>query len=119
MPDIVARAGDVAAEVWRETVARLSMRDGLLSPIDGRALAVYCIAWQRFEDAEDEIARDGITCMGEKGGQYPHPAVGIQNKAMDTIVRVGAKFGMTASDRVGLPVTGGSSKSSGVRRRQA
>ena len=119
MPSIVARAGEKAVEVWHETVERLSQRDGLLSPIDARALAIYCIAWQRCEDAEDEIARDGITCMGEKGGQYPHPAVGIQNKALDTITRIGAKFGMTASDRVGLPVGNGSAGKKGVRRRQA
>ena len=119
MPSIAARAGETAVEVWHETIARLSKRAGLLSPIDARALAIYCVAWQRYEDAEDEIARDGITCMGEKGGQYPHPAVGIQNKASDTITRIGAKYGMTASDRVGLPVSGGADGKKGVRRRQA
>lgn len=119
MPEIVSRAGDTAAAVWHETVGRLSRREGLLSPIDARALAIYCIAWQRYEEAEDEIARDGITCVGEKGGQYPHPAVGIQNKAADTIARIGAKFGMTASDRVGLPVSAGGAEKKGTRRRQA
>lgn len=116
-PAWLAGVGDVASETWDERVAELSKIPGLLCKSDGPALAAYCVAWQRFLDAQEEIARDGITCFGEKGGQYQHPAVGIQNKAIEVIGRIGAKFGMTPSDRSSLHIQG--SRPQGVRRRQA
>lgn len=115
-PAWLANVGEVASETWDERVEELSRIPGLLSPADGPALAAYCVAWQRFRDAQEEIARDGITCFGEKGGQYQHPAVGIQNKAIEVIGRIGAKFAMTPSDRAGMKVA--PQKSQGVRTRQ-
>lgn len=79
---------------------------GLLSPLDGPALATYCHAWQRFFDAQKEIEANGsITCVSEKGGEYMHPAVATQHKAIELIAKIGAKFGMTPSDRNGLKAT--------------
>lgn len=116
-PAWLANVGDVASETWDETIETLSKIDGMLAQVDGPALAAYCVAWQRLRDAQDEIERDGITCYGEKGGQYQHPAVGIQNKAIEIIGRIGAKFAMTPSDRASLRV--GQKKPEGVRRRTA
>jgi P27 family predicted phage terminase small subunit len=116
-PAWLEHIGDIASEVWDEAVADLDKTPGLLCRADGPALSAYCVAWQRFHDAQEQIARDGITCFGEKGGQYQHPAVGIQHKAIEIIGRIGAKFGMTPSDRSGLRLT--KSESTGVRRRQA
>ncbi len=98
--------GEIASRVWDERINELSAVPGLLSPVDGPALATYCHAWQRFHDAQTEIESNGaITCMSEKGGEYMHPAVAIQHKAMELIAKIGAKFGMTPSDRAGLKAT--------------
>ena len=98
--------GEIASRVWDERVGELSLIPGLLSPVDGPALASYCHAWQRFHDAQKEIDANGaITCMSEKGGEYMHPAVAIQHKAIELIAKIGAKFGMTPSDRAGLKPT--------------
>lgn len=99
--------GDIAARVWDERVEQLMSVPGLLSPLDGPALATYCHAWQRFHDAQKEIEANGsITCVSEKGGEYMHPAVATQHKAIELIAKIGAKFGMTPSDRAGLKATG-------------
>jgi P27 family predicted phage terminase small subunit len=116
-PSWLATVGDVAADTWDETIESLSKIPGMLAKADGPALAAYCVAWQRFRQAQDEINRDGITCYSEKGAQYQHPAVGIQHKSIEIITRIGAKFGMTPSDRSSMRVT--QPKAEGVRRRQA
>ena len=106
MPPKPGWLGDVASKVWDERIEELAAVPGLLSPVDGPALATYCHAWQRFHDAQRMIERSGaITCVGEKGGEYQHPAVAIQHKAMELIAKIGAKFGMTPSDRAGLKAT--------------
>ena len=99
--------GPIASAVWDERVEELMTIPGLLSPMDGPALATYCHAWQRFHDAQAEIELSGsITCVSEKGGEYMHPAVATQHKAIELIAKIGAKFGMTPSDRAGLRATG-------------
>jgi P27 family predicted phage terminase small subunit len=99
--------GEIASKVWDECIGELELIPGLLSPVDGPALATYCHAWQRFHDSQREIDINGsITCVSEKGGEYMHPAVAIQHKAIELIAKIGAKFGMTPSDRAGLKPTG-------------
>lgn len=97
--------GEIASKVWDERIAAFSQVPGLLSEIDGPSLALYCHAWQVFHDAKAEIERRGIVAISEKGSEYQHPAVGIQNKAIEIIGRIGAKFGMTPSDRASLRPT--------------
>ncbi|MEN1682079.1 MAG: phage terminase small subunit P27 family [Planctomycetota bacterium] len=94
--------GEVACRVWDETVEKLGLLPGLLSPIDARALMTYCIQWQRVAEAQRQIEAEGLTCTAESGAQYQHPAVGVQNKAFDLIHKLHAKFSMTPSDRAGI-----------------
>lgn len=98
--------GEIASRMWDERIEQLMAVDGLLSPMDGPALALYCDAWQQFHDASQIIAQQGMVAVSEKGAEYQHPAVGIANKARDAIAKLGAKFGMTPSDRAGLKPTG-------------
>jgi P27 family predicted phage terminase small subunit len=95
--------GGLASQVWDERIEEMRAIPGLLSTIDGPALATYCTAWQELHEANAEIEANGsLTCMSEKGGTYQHPAVGIRHKAIELIAKIGAKFGMTPSDRAGL-----------------
>jgi P27 family predicted phage terminase small subunit len=109
--------GDVGSAMWDETVSRLSKIPGLLSDLDGPALALYCDAWEDFHDAVELLNEHGPICVGEKGGEYPHPALGMKNNARAVIAKYEAKFGLTASDRSALKIN--PAKQTGVRRRQA
>lgn len=109
--------GEVGSAVWDETIEKLLAVDGLLAQMDGAALSIYCDAWEDFHDAVESINQEGAVCIGEKGGAYPHPAVGMKNQARAVIAKYEAKFGLTPSDRVGLKVQ--PNKPQGVRRRQA
>src|SRR3990172_18716 len=73
--------GEIASRVWDERIDELSAVPGLLSSVDGPALAIYCHAWQEFDDARRVIESDGLISVSEKGGEYQNPAVGIQHKA--------------------------------------
>jgi P27 family predicted phage terminase small subunit len=97
--------GESAAIVWDKTIDELRDIPGLISPIDGPALACYCLAWQELYEADAVIVEEGLTCQSEKGATYQHPAVGIRHKAIELIAKIGAKFGMTPSDRAGLKPT--------------
>jgi P27 family predicted phage terminase small subunit len=97
--------GDISSTVWDERIDECLETPGLLSPMDGPALALYCDAWQQFHDAKAIIDKQGMVAISEKGAEYQHPAVGIKNKAGETIARLGAKFGFTPSDRSGLKPT--------------
>jgi P27 family predicted phage terminase small subunit len=88
---------------WRD-VAPVLLPVNLLTRQDFDALAVYCEAWDEFMWALEEIAKEGRIATSEKGGAYQHPAVGIKNKAIQRIRQIGACFGMTPSDRIGLKV---------------
>lgn len=99
-PDWLSEA---ASAVWDERIAELRDVPGLLSSVDGPALAAYCFAWARLHEAQALLDANGsLVCVGEKGGEYQHPAIGIQSKALEMIAKIGAKFGMTPSDRANL-----------------
>lgn len=94
-----------AAAIWDERITQLREVPGLLSEVDGPALALYCHYWAVFHEARETLEEEGAVCTGEKGGAYPHPAVGMRNKAAEMIAKVGAKFGMTPSDRTTIKAT--------------
>ncbi len=94
--------GAVGRAVWEQYIPVLTSVKGLLTLADGGELALLCEAWEDFLDARDEIAREGATCVSEKGGAYPHPAVGRKNAAIARIKALSAKFGLSPADRVGL-----------------
>lgn len=109
--------GDAGSACWDSVIDRLQLTEGLLAQVDANALALYCDAWEDYHNAIKVLNEEGPICIGEKGGQYPHPAVGMKNNARATIVKLGSLFGMDPSSRSALKVQ--PAKSTGVRRRQA
>jgi P27 family predicted phage terminase small subunit len=72
---------------------------GLLTSIDGDALALYCAAYARWADAEEHLAEDGVVVRSPTGYPIQNPYLAIANKAMEQMDRSLAKFGMTPADR--------------------
>lgn len=105
VPECPDWLGEVGRTKWAERVEKLlATNPKLITQIDGDTLALYCEAWEEFLDARAEIEREGSTCISEKGAAYLHPAVGRKNKAIARLKTIGALFGMSPSDRVGLSV---------------
>lgn len=94
---------DDAQAAWEQLVPMLETM-GVLTRIDGNALARYCLLWSRWRKAEAFIA--------EKGDMYPlknpdgsvryfqqWPQVSIANRLAQQLTRLEQEFGMTPSAR--------------------
>ena len=78
-----------AAEAWRELAPEL-WRIGLLSTADVAVFSVYCSAYGRWLDCEDEIAKlDGKLTVTTKNGTRQHPLLLISRQAAETMRRCG------------------------------
>lgn len=100
---------------WNALVPKLE-RMGVVGEVDGDMLAAYCEAWAEFVEAEKYIRDHGRVAVGEKGSEYQHPMVGIKNKAVERMGRLGAQFGWSASARTGLKVDGEKKQDNGKSR---
>lgn len=80
---------------------------GVLSVIDGAVLAAYCMAYSRWAEAEEAIARmkarDQLTgalmIKTSNGNAIQNPLVGTANKAMLLMCRFAIEYGLTPSSR--------------------
>lgn len=105
-PTVPKGLSPAAAAEWKSILPELRQL-GVLSKIDGKALAAYCHAFARWMEAEVEIRRLGIVVMepifsGERflGCKYKkNPAVTISEGAMKIMKAFLVEFGMTPSSR--------------------
>jgi P27 family predicted phage terminase small subunit len=83
---------------------------GMLSAIDGTALAAYCQCVSRWMQAEEAIqrmkARDKLTSAlmikTTNGNAIQNPLIGVANRAMHMAIRFAAEFGMSPAARARL-----------------
>lgn len=72
---------------------------GILTTIDGGALAAYCQVWARWKEAEEKIIEFGQVIKTPKGYPIQSPYISIANKALSHVRGLEAEFGMTPSSR--------------------
>src|SRR5262249_38927021 len=92
-----------AKRKWRALVPELE-RLGLLTVVDGDALAAYCQAWAEFKLATETLRPDGRTFTTDSGSLPPHPAVAQQRSAWQAVRAFAALFGLDPSSRTRLSV---------------
>jgi len=88
---------------WKRIVPQLK-KLGLISKLDRSALAAYCQAFGRWQDAELEIRKYGFVCITDKGNVIQRPEVGIANKALEQMYKFLTEFGMSPASRTKLSV---------------
>ena len=71
---------------------------GVLTEADAFALGIYCEAFARKRQAEQEL-KLGCVVPTDAGGYKTSPAVGVIKGAEATMLRILASFGLTAVDR--------------------
>jgi P27 family predicted phage terminase small subunit len=79
---------------------------GVLTEIDGDALAAYCAAYARWADAEQHLNEDGPIVKSPTGYPIQNPYLAIANKALEQMDARLAKFGMTPADRTRVRTAG-------------
>ena len=92
-----------AADEWRRLVPELH-RLGILSTLDGDALALYCETWARWRQAEAEILKGGMVLRG-RHGPIPSPYVAIASRLAGQLRAPLVEFGMTPSARARVKAT--------------
>lgn len=89
--------GEAVVE-WRR-LAPVLARLGLLTEIDGDALAQYCQLWARWREAETELAKHGMVIKGSKGAPVLSPFVAIAHRSIAQLRAMLVEFGMTPAAR--------------------
>ena len=81
MPKCPAWLSAEAKAVWRQVGKELH-RIGVLTIVDANVLAAYCVAFATFKVASEQLDRDGLTYVSERGLVKTHPANNIRSDAM-------------------------------------
>lgn len=111
-PEMPKGLSKAARREWKRIVPRL-LEIGVLSQVDGRALAAYCDAAAMVEQATKEIVKDGLTFKEEfedrngvvhVGSIKANPAVSIKFNAMKVMKTFLIEFGLTPASRRNLKI---------------
>jgi len=107
-PDQPDWLDDDAKAMWDQLIPQLEGM-GILSRIDGNALARYCRLWSRWRKAEAFIDQRGeMYPLKDDGGQVKcfqqWPQVSIAGKLAQQLTRLEQEFGMTPSARSRIQV---------------
>ena len=109
-----------AKAMWRQLVPQLELM-GILTRVDGNALARYCRLWSRWRKAEGFIDKHGeMYPLKDDGGQVKYfqqwPQVAVAHKLAMQLTRLEQEFGMTPSARTRIQVNAGQEQPSGKSR---
>lgn len=99
---------DDARNCWRRLADKLDAA-GILTVIDGNALARYCHLWARWRRAEDFIKEKGdMYPLKDADGSVrywqPWPQLSIAHKLAQQLTRLEQEFGLTPASRPRISV---------------
>jgi P27 family predicted phage terminase small subunit len=99
-----AHLGAAAKREWQRLRKKLAPA-GLLTPLDANVLAMYCMAWARWVEAEEQLTRIGPVVKTKNGNLIQNPYLAVANRAMDQMLLYARELGMTPSarSRIQLP----------------
>jgi len=87
-----------AREEWRR-VARTLADAGVLTEVDRAALLAYCVSYQRWVDAERQVAEKGVVLKTVNGNIIENPYLSVAKRAMRDMLAAMQQFGMTPASR--------------------
>jgi len=106
MPEPPAWLDTRARKRWATLSVELH-RAGLLTVIDGDALALYCSTWSLLQHAEAVLKKSKPTYRSETKNGFiirSRPEVAIRQQCVETLRRLASEFGMTPAARTGIHV---------------
>jgi P27 family predicted phage terminase small subunit len=77
---------------------------GLLTVVDGAALAGYCQTYARWLQAERMVSRKGLVLNAKSRYAQPNPAMAIAQKSLQIMRAFMAEFGLTPASRSRISV---------------
>jgi P27 family predicted phage terminase small subunit len=95
---------EIAKEEWRRLSPEL-IRLGLLTVADFATFAAYCVAYADFVTAECELQKGTTVTAGKEKQPVRSPWFIIKYKALEALMRIGDRFGLSPAARVPLAGT--------------
>lgn len=92
--------GDRAAQMW-DHVAPWLVESRILTDTDVHNLEIFCVAYQRWREAQDDITKNGIVVMGARQ-EIKNPACTVANESLRQINTFGAALGLDPAARARL-----------------
>jgi P27 family predicted phage terminase small subunit len=90
---------DATARTEWERIVPMLEESGVLSRVDGSAVALYCAAYSRWVTAKEKIEENGLVEVAGHGSLKVSPYVQIAQSAERDMLRLLAEFGGTPSSR--------------------
>ncbi len=103
IPTCPSHLNAIAKKEWG-IISKLLFDLGALSNIDRAALAVYCVLYARWVNAEKVLNRTSDIIKTKDGNLIQNPALAISNKAVTLMYKYLIEFGMTPSSRTRVAV---------------
>jgi len=110
MPECPDHLSDEAKKQWNKLGKQL-FDVGILTELDGDALAMYCDAWARWVNAKEMLDKHGAVFKSKNGFPALNPYFAVASQAFEQMRRILQEFGMTPSSRTRLGVEPKSGKS--------
>lgn len=108
-PDCPPHLSPAAKEEW-DRIMPILLRLRLVTEIDTAALALYCQAYGRWQEAEAKITAmkaaggDGLMVKAPSGYPIQNPYLAIANRAMEDCYKYLQQFGLSPSARTRVTV---------------
>lgn len=94
-PDWITGAG---REMW-ERITPLLCRQKVLQMTDLHNVEVFCMAYQNWRSATENVAKNGVVVPGAMGGPVKNPALTALNEASKQMATFGAMLGLDPASR--------------------
>lgn len=92
---------ETAAEVWQRVAPWLT-ETKIMAATDLHNLEAFCVAYQRWREAQDDIDNNGLVVTGAQGGPLKNPACTVANESLRQVATFGAALGLDPSSRARL-----------------
>lgn len=98
LPPCPPHLSEAAKKEWRR-MGKLLAGVGLMSKVDGTALAGYCHYYALWVEAREQMEKRGPVVLGSKGQPMVNPFFRIANECFDRMAAMMREFGVTPAAR--------------------
>ncbi len=98
IPDVPIHFTDYQTKVYYVICGQL-MKQKMLYVVDFEYVKLYCHWAGVAHEAQEQLNYEGLTIDHPQRGMIKNPYVTILNEATDKLLKIGARFGFTPSER--------------------
>lgn len=97
-PPLYFEGLEYAPMIWQSIVPEL-LENKVLRITDMHNVEAFCIAYDNYRRAQQQVNEEGVTVQGAMGGPIKNPALTALNEAVRQMVTLGSVLGLDPSSR--------------------